>query len=172
MLKFLVLNQNYFDMKLLILSVLLIVSCQSKGQKDDTSDDYPIQKSEKEWKNILTDQEYQVLREAGTERALSSALLKVKEPGTFVCAACENPLYETRYKFKSGTGWPSFDRPIEGAIAYDSDNKLGYTRKELLCGQCGSHLGHVFNDGPRETTGKRHCINGVALDFKADNDEK
>ena len=159
-------------MKLLILSALLIVSCQSQGQKDDTSDDFPIQRSEKEWKDELTDKEYEVLREAGTERAFSSALLKVKEPGTFVCAACENPLYKSKHKFKSGTGWPSFDRPIEGAIAYDSDNKLGYTRKELLCGQCGSHLGHVFNDGPKETTGKRHCINGVALDFKADNDEK
>lgn len=159
-------------MKLLILSALLIVSCQSQGQKDDTSDDFPIQKSEKEWKDVLTDEEYRVLREAGTERAFSSALLKVKEPGTFVCAACENPLYKSKHKFKSGTGWPSFDRPIEGAIAYDSDNKLGYTRKELLCAQCGSHLGHVFDDGPKETTGKRHCINGVALDFKADNDEK
>ena len=159
-------------MKLLILSALLIVSCQSQGQKEDKSDDFPIQKSEKEWKDVLTDEEYRILREAGTERAFSSALLKVKEPGTFVCAACENPLYKSKHKFKSGTGWPSFDRPIEGAIAYDSDNKLGYTRKELLCAQCGSHLGHVFDDGPKETTGKRHCINGVALDFKADNDEK
>lgn len=168
----LVFNLKQKNMKLLILSALLIVSCQSKGQQDERSDDFPIKKSEKEWKDELTDKEYDVLREAGTERAFSSKLLKVKKPGTFVCAACENPLYKTRHKFKSGTGWPSFDRAIEGAIAYDSDSKLGYTRKELLCGQCGSHLGHMFDDGPKETTGKRHCINGVALDFKADNDEK
>ena len=156
-------------MKSLLFIFIIVISCQSKGQHDKSQKNFPVQKSKKEWKKDLTDQEYYVLREAGTERAYSSDLLKIKEPGTFVCAACENPLYETKHKFKSGTGWPSFDRAIEGSIAYDSDQKLGYSRKELLCSNCGSHLGHVFNDGPQETTGKRHCINGVALDFKPDN---
>lgn len=156
-------------MRILLLTCILIVSCQSNGQNDKKQKDFPVQKSEKEWEKNLTDQEYYVLREAGTERAFSSELLKIKEAGTFVCAACKNPLYKTKHKFKSGTGWPSFDRAIEGSIAYDSDQKLGYTRKELLCANCGSHLGHIFNDGPQETTGKRHCINGIALDFKSEN---
>jgi len=153
-------------MKSLLFIFIIIVSCQSKGQNNKAQKSFPIQKSEEEWKQELSGQEYYVLREAGTERAYSSELLKIKNPGTFVCAACKNPLYKTKHKFKSGTGWPSFDRAIEGSIAYDSDQKLGYSRKELLCSQCGSHLGHVFNDGPQETTGKRHCINGVALNFR------
>jgi peptide-methionine (R)-S-oxide reductase len=156
-------------MRILLISCILIVSCQSNGQNDKKKKDFPVQKSEKEWERNLSDQEYYVLREAGTERAFSSELLKIKGAGTFVCAACKNPLYKTKHKFKSGTGWPSFDRAIKGSIAYDSDQKLGYTRKELLCANCGSHLGHVFNDGPQETTGKRHCINGIALDFEYEN---
>ena len=155
-------------MKFLVISVILLVSCQSSGQKKQEKK-FPVEKSNQEWKKELSEQEYYILREAGTEKAYSSDLLKIKEDGTFVCAACENPLYKTKNKFKSGTGWPSFDRAIEGSIAYSSDSKLGYTRKELLCGKCGSHLGHVFDDGPRETTGKRHCINGVALDFEPKN---
>ena len=153
-------------MKFILLTCILIVSCQSSGQNDKKQKDFPVNKSENEWKKDLSDQEYYVLREAGTEKAFSSELLKIKEKGTFVCAACGNQLYETKNKFKSGTGWPSFDRAIEGGVTYSSDKKLGYTRKELLCANCGSHLGHVFDDGPQETTGKRHCINGVALDFK------
>ena len=155
-------------MKFLVVSIILMVSCQSSGQKKEKKN-FPIEKSNKEWKKELSEQEYYILREAGTERAYSSDLLKIKEDGTFVCAACKNAVYETKNKFKSGTGWPSFDRAIDGSITYSSDSKLGYTRKELLCAECGSHLGHVFDDGPRETTGKRHCINGVALDFKPKN---
>lgn len=146
--------------------VFSMISCQSKAQDEKKQKDFEITKTEEEWKQELTEKEYEVLRNKGTERAFTSELLDIKEQGTFVCAACENPLYETKHKFKSGTGWPSFDRAIEGSLAYSSDRKLGYKRDELLCGKCGSHLGHVFNDGPRETTGKRHCINGVALDFK------
>ena len=110
-----------------------------------------------------------VLREAGTERPFSSSLNNIKEAGTFVCAACSNPLYKTKHKFDSGTGWPSFDRAIENSLAYSSDKKLGYQRDEALCGKCGGHLGHIFDDGPRDTTGKRHCINGVALEFIPEN---
>lgn len=142
-----------------------LIACQSGAQEKQEKQNFEVSKSEKQWKETLTPQEYDVLRNAGTERPFSSPLNKVKEPGTFVCAACQNPLYKTKHKFDSGTGWPSFDRAIDSSLAMSSDTKLGYKRDEALCGKCGSHLGHIFNDGPRETTGKRHCINGVALDF-------
>lgn len=149
----------------IILLMILLVSCKSEAQQETSSKDYKVQKTESEWKAELTTDEYNILREAGTEPPFSSPLNDVKEPGVFVCAACGNELYETKHKFKSGTGWPSFDRAVENSLAYSSDRKLGYVRSELLCGDCGSHLGHVFDDGPKETTGKRHCINGLALDF-------
>jgi len=146
-----------------------LFSCNGNAQKDSSkqsSKSYEVTKSKEEWKAELTSQEYAVLREAATERPYSSDLLDIKKPGTFVCAACGNELYENEHKFESGTGWPSFDRAIDGGVAYGSDSKLGYQRDEVHCAKCGGHLGHVFNDGPRETTGKRHCINGVAMDFE------
>ena len=112
--------------------------------------------------------QYYVLRNAGTERAFSSDLNKNYDKGTYYCAACQTPLFKSDHKFDSGTGWPSFDREIKGNVSYDVDYNLGYARSEEHCATCGGHLGHVFNDGPRETTGKRHCINGVALQFKAE----
>lgn len=150
----------------IILLMIVLISCKSEAQQEETSKKFEIQKTESEWKAELTDEEYKVLRKAGTEPPFSSPLNEVKKPGTFVCAACGNPLYETKHKFDSGTGWPSFDRAIENSVVYSSDMKLGYERSELLCADCGGHLGHVFNDGPEETTGMRHCINGIALDFK------
>lgn len=154
-------------MKSITIAFLLIlaVSCKSEAQQEKTSKIYKIEKSESEWKAELSEEAFRVLRKAATERPFSSPLNNVKAPGTFVCAACGNELYETKYKFDSGTGWPSFDRAVENSLAYSSDRKLGYERSELLCGDCGGHLGHVFDDGPQETTGKRHCINGVALKF-------
>ena len=159
--------------KLLLLTVFaaFLISCNGNAQKksgEDTSKNYEVSKSEAEWKKELSSEEYAVLRNAATETPFSSELLNIKEPGTFVCAACGNDLYKTEHKFKSGTGWPSFDRAIDGGVAYGSDSKLGYQRDEVHCARCGGHLGHVFNDGPRETTGKRHCINGVAMEFKPD----
>jgi len=157
--------------KFLILSLMatFLFSCNGNAQKDsskESSKSYEVTKSKEEWKAELTSQEYAVLREAATERPYSSDLLDIKKAGTFVCAACGNELYENEHKFESGTGWPSFDRAIDGGVAYGSDSKLGYQRDEVHCAKCGGHLGHVFNDGPRETTGKRHCINGVAMDFE------
>lgn len=147
---------------LLIFSFILL-SCNSNAQDSKKAKTYPVSKSEAEWKAELTAAEFQVLRKKGTERAFSSKLNRVNQPGTFVCAACGHELYRTENKFESGTGWPSFDRPIaEEKVDYRPD---GYAALEVLCANCGSHLGHRFDDGPRNTTGKRHCINGVALDF-------
>jgi len=163
--------------KLILLTILttLFLSCNGNAQKRSEQknvakdSNFEIVKSQEEWKAALTSEEFDVLRKAGTERPFSSELNDIKEPGTFVCAACGNELYKTEHKFMSGTGWPSFDRPIEGGVAYGSDSKLGYQRDEVHCARCGGHLGHVFNDGPKETTGKRHCINGIAMDFEPEN---
>ena len=127
-----------------------------------------INKTSKEWKKELSDQEYYVLREKGTERAFTGDLLNIKEPGVFICAACGFPLFETKTKFKSGTGWPSFYEPIaDSHLKKDTDYDLGYARTEVMCQRCGGHLGHVFEDGP-EPTGLRYCINSVSLDFEAE----
>mgnify|MGYP001476222005 FL=1 len=151
---------------LLFLSIML--SCNSIAQeKSKEKKEYKVEKSNTEWKKLLSPMEYYVLREAGTERAFTSPLNKNYKKGTYVCAACKTPLYASEYKFDSGTGWPSFDRAIEGSVELDVDYKLGYARTELKCNTCGGHLGHSFNDGPQKTTGKRHCINGVALEFIA-----
>ncbi|MFN2262180.1 MAG: peptide-methionine (R)-S-oxide reductase MsrB, partial [Psychroflexus sp.] len=130
------------------------MSCKSEAQQSK-KEDFKIQKTEEEWKAELSSEEFEVLRKSATERPHSSPLNNITESGIFVCAACGNELYRTKHKFKSGTGWPSFDRAIEGSLAVSSDRKLGYERSEALCGDCGSHLGHIFNDGPKETTGKR-----------------
>lgn len=155
-------------MKQLVIAFICIafISCNSTAQDaKKEKETFKVSKTEAEWKEQLTDDQFYVLRKEGTERPFSSPLNKIYEPGTFVCAACETPLFEGKHKFDSGTGWPSFDREIVGNVAFDTDNKLGYTRTEEHCATCGGHLGHVFNDGPRETTGKRHCINGDALKF-------
>ncbi len=158
---------------LIILSTFLF-SCNSPAQKgkENTKQTYKITKTEAEWKAQLSPEAYKVLREEGTERAFSSPLNDNHEKGTYVCAACGTPLYKSEHKFDSGTGWPSFDRVIEGNVAFSTDNKLGYTRTEEHCATCGGHLGHEFDDGPKETTGKRHCINGVALKFIPDGKTK
>jgi len=154
-------------MKKLILMALglLFISCNSNAQQTEKKKEYPITKTEAEWKTQLTDLQYYVLREAGTERAFTSELNYNKEEGMYVCAACGSPLFLSKHKFDSGTGWPSFDREIKGNVSYSTDYNIGYARTEEHCANCGGHLGHVFNDGPRNTTGKRHCINGAALRF-------
>ncbi|MEY8847760.1 peptide-methionine (R)-S-oxide reductase MsrB [Psychroserpens sp. XS_ASV72] len=145
----------------------LLFSCNSTAQKKekDQKSEFPITKTEAEWKTELSSEEFYVLRESGTERPFSSPLNKEYSKGIYHCAACNTPLFESEHKFDSGTGWPSFDREIEGNVAFSVDYDLGYARTEEHCATCGGHLGHMFNDGPRNTTGKRHCINGVALEF-------
>ncbi len=149
---------------ILICTIGLFFSCNTSAQKQKT-EDFEVEKTSAEWKQELTAEEYNVLREEGTERPFSSPLNKEYGKGTYKCAGCGTPVFEGEHKFDSGTGWPSFDRAIEGNVSYSTDSKLGYTRTEEHCATCGGHLGHVFDDGPKNTTGKRHCINGVAVEF-------
>lgn len=129
-----------------------------------------VEKSEEAWKAELTPEQYAVLREKGTERAFTGAYHDAKEPGVYRCAACESPLFRSTDKFDSGTGWPSFVRPVrDGAVEQEEDRSHGMTRTEVLCAACGSHLGHVFPDGPRPT-GLRYCMNSVALRLDPDMD--
>lgn len=123
-----------------------------------------IEKTDDEWKKTLTPEQFHVLREHGTERAGTSPLNVEKREGIFMCGACGQPLFTSDTKYESGTGWPSFYRPIEGAIGTTTDRSYGMTRVEVHCSQCGGHLGHVFPDGPKPT-GERYCMNGVALRF-------
>ena len=125
-----------------------------------------INKTEEEWKKELSSEQYHVLREKGTEASFSGKFYLNKEKGKYVCAACGNELFTSEMKFDSGCGWPSFDREIEGGkIITTTDTSHGMIRKEIVCGRCGSHLGHLFDDGPTET-GMRYCVNSVSLDFR------
>ena len=130
-----------------------------------------VKKSEQEWRQELTPEQYEVVRQKGTEAPFTSELNDVKEPGQFVCVACGQPLFDSENKFDSGTGWPSFDRPKEDdAVEMEADNSFLMRRTEVICSRCDAHLGHVFDDGPRDTTCHRYCINGCALEFKPEDD--
>ena len=125
-----------------------------------------IKKSEAEWKEQLSPEQYQVMRQHGTERPFTHPYNSEKAQGTYMCAACGEPLFSSNAKFDSGTGWPSFTKPLaEGAVAEKHDRSLGMLRTEVLCASCEAHLGHVFPDGPNPT-GLRYCMNGTALNFK------
>ena len=126
---------------------------------------YPVTHTDAEWRKLLTAEQYQIMRQHGTERPGSCALNQEKRAGTFSCVGCGQPLFVSKKKFESGTGWPSFNDPEPGAVESTEDRTYGMLRTEVHCGRCGSHLGHVFPDGP-PPTGQRYCINGVALDFK------
>ena len=126
---------------------------------------FKVAYTDAEWRRRLTPAVYGVLREENTERPFSSPLNDEHRAGTFVCAGCANELYSSTTKFDSGTGWPSFYRPLPGAVGTSTDVKLGYPRTEVHCADCGGHLGHVFNDGPRPT-GLRYCMNGLAMRFR------
>ncbi|MBE9194311.1 peptide-methionine (R)-S-oxide reductase MsrB [Synechocystis sp. LEGE 06083] len=143
-------------------------SAQSKQQQPlpmtKTQETFPINKTDAEWQAQLSPEAYKVLRKHGTERAGSSPLDKNYKAGIYECAGCGTPMFTSETKFDSGTGWPSFYQPIEGAVGYTTDRSFFMTRTEVHCSQCGGHLGHVFDDGP-QPTGKRYCMNGVSLKF-------
>jgi peptide-methionine (R)-S-oxide reductase len=138
------------------------VAIFSSGGKAAT---FTVQRSPAEWRRRLGPARYQILREAGTERAFTSPLLDEKRKGIFACAGCGLPLFSSTAKYDSGTGWPSFWKPLPNAVAYRRDLSLGMIRTEEHCRRCGGHLGHRFDDGP-PPTGKRHCINGQSLVFR------
>ena len=164
-------------MKLALLVLLCLPACQPTGAANPKpsvpaaaalASAPPVgQKLElppEEWKNRLTDAQFHVLREAGTERPFTGSLLKEKRPGVFVCGGCGAPLFDAHTKFESGTGWPSFHTALEGRVESISDHSHGMSRTEVRCARCGGHLGHVFDDGPAPT-GLRYCINSLSLDF-------
>ena len=126
---------------------------------------FAVTRSDGEWRKVLTPEQYEIMREHGTESSGSCALNFEKRHGTFVCAGCDQPLFVSKKKFESGTGWPSFNDPVEGTVETSEDESYGMARTEVHCSRCGSRLGHVFPDGPPPTH-LRYCINGVAMNFK------
>ena len=130
-----------------------------------TGETFEVTHTEEEWKKILTPDQFYVLRKEGTERPGSSPLNKEKRKGTFVCAGCDLPVYSSETKYESGTGWPSFWKPLDNAIGTSEDRSWFSVRTEIHCRRCGGHLGHVFDDGPKPT-GLRYCMNGVAMKFE------
>lgn len=149
----------------------MLVACQSqeskikKEQLVQKTNQPSIIRTDAEWKALLTPEQYEVLRRKGTEAAFTGEYVNTFEQGTYVCAACNNVLFESNAKFASECGWPSFDKAISGSVTYQDDNTFGMSRTEVNCAECGGHLGHVFDDGPVKTTGKRFCTNSVAVKF-------
>jgi peptide-methionine (R)-S-oxide reductase len=139
-------------------------STTSKAAMKTTDEKFPVSKSDEEWRRTLTPDQYAVLRKHGTERAGTSPLNAEKREGTFVCAGCGQLLFSSETKYESGTGWPSFYKPLDGAIGTTIDRSWFAVRTEVHCSRCGGHLGHVFPDGPKPT-GERYCMNGVAMKF-------
>ena len=167
--------------KALILIVLFsLTACQGQGKKKAVKNEvmpeatkngtaenskFKVNKTDAQWRAELTPEQYDVLRNKATERPHTGEYDKFFEDGVYVCAACGNPLFKSDAKFDSHCGWPSFDQAIEGSVIYEHDTSYGMDRTEVMCARCGGHLGHVFDDGPKETTGDRFCTNSVSIKF-------
>lgn len=151
-------------MKKLIL-LLFAITFQSCHSQNKETMEPKVKKTDAEWKAQLSETEYEVLRKKGTERAYTGEYWDHFEKGTYVCAACEAQLFESDTKFESHCGWPSFDKAIEGSVKYNEDMSFGMVRTEVVCANCDGHLGHIFDDGPKETTGQRFCTNSVSIKF-------
>ena len=150
--------------KVIILSVLILLNFSLIAQEKNNMKQ-KISKTDAEWKEILTPQQYRVLREKGTDRPGDYGYTNTFEKGTYFCAACNAQLFESGTKYESHCGWPSFDDAIKGAVNYNQDSTFGMVRTEITCAKCGGHLGHIFDDGPKETTGKRYCVNTTSIKF-------
>lgn len=148
----------------IVLTMLLSTIGYSQNKKN-TSMVKKVSKTEKEWKAVLTPQQYYILREKGTDRAGSDGYTSHFEKGTYHCAACNLQLFTSGSKYESHCGWPSFDDAIDGTVEYILDKSHGMIRTEIICASCGGHLGHKFNDGPQETTGERYCVNTTSIKF-------
>jgi peptide-methionine (R)-S-oxide reductase len=147
------------------MGVLVMSGCGQAVTAAAPDTDFAITHTDAQWRAILTDAQYDVLRHAGTETPFSSPLTEEHRQGVFSCAGCALDLFSSETKFDSGTGWPSFWQPLDHAVIQRSDTTLGMVRTEVLCARCGGHLGHVFDDGP-QPTGLRYCMNGVAMTFR------
>lgn len=144
------------------------ISCKehnANAQTQTTQTQTTKTMTEKDWKEKLTPEEYYILREKGTERPFSGKYNDFFEEGSYVCAACGNKLFNSDAKFDSSCGWPSFDQAIEGSVIYTKDTSHGMIRTEVTCANCDGHLGHVFDDGPKDTTGTRYCMNSISIKF-------
>lgn len=156
-------------MKKIILIFAIIFSFNScNGQQKPTpvkGATFKVQKTNADWKRELTPEQYAILRNKETERPFTGEYVNTFEKGKYVCAACSSVLFYSDAKFNSDCGWPSFDKAVKGSVIYRTDYSLGATRTEVMCASCGGHLGHVFTDGPKETTGQRYCTNSISIKF-------
>lgn len=154
-------------LSLVAAAVFFLTACGAAEEPAEAKKDFPFKRTDAEWRKMLTAEQYRIMRGHGTELACSGKYWKHEGEGVYHCAGCDTPLFKSTNKFASKSGWPSFDQPVtKDAVGYRRDTSHGMIRTEIHCNNCGSHLGHVFSDGPRDTTGKRYCINSVALKFK------